>query len=256
MEDRLKEELERKCVERAGEAVKFAVQRNIVAMLHEIEHRLGMEADNDNGNGDENIMTIRLSVVHERYYTAKIKVKDCSWNRKITFKDDDFPEDDIDARQLDMFDDFDKATPEVSVSAEDLWMARTMRANIMAAAADVGADYYEICRDADVPSHEQTIDRWSPSGELTRRLAPANRLDEILGAAADQGGIVVLNDGSMPAASIVKLLRNGYDVYAMLDDVVRRYVEDSDGIVDLGEMSLKSAKELLVEGAIVVPDTF
>ena len=253
MEDRLKEELERKCVERAGEAVKFAVQRNIVAMLHEIEHRLGMEADNDNGNGDENIMTIRLSVVHERYYTAKIKVKDCSWNRKITFKDDDFPEDDIDARQLDMFDEFDKANAKEAVSNEDVWMDSTMRYNLMHAAAEIGADYYEVCRDPGVPSHEQTIDRVSPNGEHLRKLAPSNRIGEILEAAADQGGIVLLPDGTMPSASIVKLLRNGYDVYGYIDDVVRNYVEGEVG-VELGELSRKSAKELLAEGAVVVYD--
>ena len=260
MEDTLRKEFEERCLEKAGEAVKYAVQRNILGMLQEIEHRNGMAADNDAGNDEDNIMTIRLAVVHDNYYAAKIRVKDCSWNRKITFKDDDFPEDEIDARQPDMFEEYAKSVRPMDGGESDSGDSETeirlqqFRASVKKAAKEMNAPYYEVCQDTSVPMHSQHIDKLSPDGELTRRMAPPADMRRIMEAAADQGGIVRIED-TLATASIVKLLRNGYDVYVAENcwgDVW--HLEETDTGVAKGELSNDGCRELFRNGAIVLLD--
>ena len=258
MEDTLRKEFEERCISKAGEAVKYAVQRNIIVMLQEIEHRNGMAADNDCGTGDDNIMTIRLCIVHDNYYAAKIRVKDCSWNRKITYKDDDFPEEDIDARQPDMFEEYAKSVRPMDGGESDSGDSETeirlqqFRASVKKAAKEMNAPYYEVCQDRSVPMHSQYIDKLSPDGELTRRMAPQADMRRIMEAAADQGGIVRIED-TLATASIVKLLRNGYDVYVAENywgDVW--HLEETDAGVAKGGMADGGARKLLADGGIVL----
>lgn len=209
MNEELRENFKNRCITIAGEAAKYAVQRNIISFIEEIEKQTGMDESNE-GNAEEYIMTIRLAVTHDKYHHAKIRVKDCFWNRKIKFVDDDFPEDDIDALQPDMFEEYEKQQEHIET---DSVTKMNMRNALIEAAREMGADYYELCQNEDHPELGVEIEKHTASGDYIRKPIPEYKKAEILEAAADVGGIVVDGHGTLKKQSLIKLLKNGYNVY-------------------------------------------
>ena len=250
MNEELRKEFETRVVESAGEAVKFAVQRNILGMMKEIEQRTNMGPD-ENSSDKENIMLIKLSVVHDKFLKASIRVKECSWNRKIKFVDDDFPKDDIDVLQPDMFDEYRKKTavPEPRHEADD-----KRRRNLLKAAAEMKADYFEPCGDETEPNYISKIDRISPDGTLTRKMTPANMMWKVLEAAADQGGIVIDLDGTIKKQSVEKLLRNGYEVVTRQDGGLWLMELGNDGEIDIMAIKVISSEDKCLEEGMIIVD--
>lgn len=84
-------------IEKAGEAVRFAVERNIPLIIRDIERATSQEdADPD---ADTLGITVKLAVVHPRPQYISFTVASVEWTQKRKYADKDFPVEEVDMLQ-------------------------------------------------------------------------------------------------------------------------------------------------------------
>ena len=184
----MEEKFAEKIVEKAGEAVKYVVQRNMPSIIEEVENRI------KNPMGDPKPGLIRVSIVFDYEKDGSeisISGMKLSYNRKVKFEDKDFPEISLDENQLEI--DFEEESEEE--------LNYTNLSEVIFNISDIAGTKRKVVCPC-LHGKKGNMDKWEDGEEVACNHAPAALVVD----AARKVGAIVIDDNWMMSDEDVRWL--------------------------------------------------